>query len=160
MANKPATSSEDLFNLLDKELDDIADLPSFKVPATGIYKLGVKMEVKEINDKAATIAKFTVKEIVELVDDSIEEADRAKADDKFDIAFILKDDKGADNEMGWGRLKEFCQPFEAHFGTSNLRKIVSSLCQDEVLITANIKKVARKNDKEVFDARISNITVD
>lgn len=160
MANKQAASADELFGLLDKEMDDIADLPSFKCPPTGIYGLRFQLEVKEINDKPAVIAKLEIREVQDLADSDVDEKDMPKVGDKFDIAHILKDDKGADSEIGWGRLKELCMPFQEHVGETNLRKIVQKLTTDPVDITAKIKKVARKNDKEVFDARISDITVD
>jgi hypothetical protein len=150
----------DLFDLLDKNLDDIADLPSFKVPDTGIYKLTLGMEVKEINDKPSVIAKLTVRELVELADSSVPENERAKAGDKFDIPHILKYKDGNDSEIGWGRLKELVTPFEELAGTKNLKAIVKYLSENPVDITAKIKKVERKNDKGVFDGRIDNITID
>lgn len=152
----------DLFDLLDKDIDDIADLPSFKCPDTGVYNLKISMEVKEINKKAAVIAKLEVVEIKELADDSIPQEERAKAGDKFDIAHILKDDEGKDSEIGWGRLKELCKPFEEVAGSKNLKAVVKYLEANPTAITATIKKVERKKkeDKGVFDARISDITVD
>lgn len=150
----------DLFDLLDKNIDDIADLPSFKVPDTGIYKLLLGIETKSVNDKPCVIAKLTVKELVELADSSVDEKDRAKDGDKFDVMYMLKDKDGNNQEVSWGLLKQLAEPFEAHFGTKNLKEIMKNLSTDPVAITAKIKKVARKSDKEVFDARISDITID
>lgn len=150
----------DMFDMLDKSIDDLADLPSFKVPDTGIYKLGVTVEVKEINNKPSVIAHCRVDELVELEDETIAENERARNGDKFDVAFILKDTDGNDNEMGWGRLKEFCKPFENHFGEKNLRTLLTQHLGSEVLVSAKVKKQARKSEPDKFDARISNIVIE
>lgn len=151
----------DIFDtLLDKSLDDLADLPEFKTPDTGIYKLAVTMEMKEINKKPAIIAKFKVRELVELEDTSIPEGDRSKTGDGFDVPFMLRNEDGTPNELGEGRFKEFCAPFATHFEEKNLRVLVTEKMNSPVDITAKVKKVARKNDPEKFDARVSDVTVD
>ncbi len=146
--------------LLDKSIDDLADLPEFKVPDTGMYKLTVQASTKIINDKPAVQVDVTVREVVELVDTTIPEADRAKNGDKFNLLFILKNDKGEDMEISWGRLKEFSQPFQTHFNEGHLGKLLSGPLAQPVDITAKIVKKARKDDKEKFDARISDISID
>ena len=155
-----ADKNFDFDSLLDKSIDDIADLPEFKVPDTGVYKLSVGVETKPINDKPAVVCKFTIRELVELADSSIPEANRAKPGDKFDNAFILKDNSGSDSEVAWGRLKEFVKPFEAHFGTNNLREIIGKLSSETVDITATVVKKERKDDKEKFSATVKDISVD
>jgi hypothetical protein len=162
MANQTQSNSDDLFNLLDKDLDDIADLPSFKVPDTGVYKLTLGMELKPINEKPAVVAKFTVREVVELADSSIEESARAKAGDKFDVPHILKDKDGKDSEIAWGKLKELCSPLAEWAGNTNLKAIIKKLTEETVDITCKVKRVQRKGTEAdpVFDARIDNVTVD
>ena len=151
----------DIFDtLLDKSLDDLKDLPEFKIPDTGIYKLSVKVEMKEINKKPAIVAKFKVREVVELEDSSIPETERSKAGDGFDIPFMLRNEDGTPNELGEGRFKEFSAPFANHFEEKNLRTLVTEKLNSEVDITAKIKKVARKTDAEKFDARVSDISID
>lgn len=149
----------DLFDLLDKSIDDLADLPAFKVPDTGVYMLHVTADMKEINKKPAVTFSHKIRGIVELAED-IPEAERAKPDDKFDVAFILKDDNGADNEMGWGRLKEYLKPFEAYYGEKNIKTLLMGPLKDGVDITAKVVKVERKREKGVFDARVSDIIVE
>lgn len=151
----------DIFDtLLDKSLDDLADLPEFKVPDTGVYKLSVTAEMKEINKKPAIVAKFKVRELVELEDSSIPENERSKAGDGFDVPFMLRNEDGTPNELGEGRFKEFCAPFSAHFEEKNLRVLITEKMNSPVDITAKVKKVARKSDAEKFDARVSDISID
>lgn len=159
MANNQ-TASFDFDAILDKSIDDLADLPEFKVPDTGIYKLTVQAEAKPINDKPAVVCKYKVREVVELADSSIPEESRAKRGDGFDVPFILKDNEGNDSEMAWGRMKEFMQPFEAHFGEKSIGALVKRLAAEPVDITAKVTKRQRKDDKEKFSASVSDITVD
>lgn len=164
MANSKQMSNDDLFNLLDKEIDDLKDLPSFKSPFTGVYKLHVQAEPKEINEKPALVFNFTVREIVELADNAIPEEERSKAGDKFNVACVLKDNEGNDSEMGWGKVKEFAKPFQAHYGISNLRKIIEGPLTEGVDITATVKRVLRKkkdkSEDDQWDARVEDITID
>jgi len=160
MTDKATQAAADMLDLLDKSIDDLADLPEFKVPATGVYKLHVTATTKAINDKPAVATSFTVREVVELEDSSIPEEERAKAGDKFDMPFILKDKDGADSEVAWGRLKEFLKPFEAHFGEKNLKVLITGPLAQGVDITAKVVKKQRKDDKEKFGAQVSDITID
>jgi hypothetical protein len=164
MANSKQMSADDLFNLLDKEIDDIKDLPSFKSPFTGMYKLHVKAEPKPINDKPALVFNFTVRELIELADNTIPEEERSKAGDKFNVTCVLKDDEGNDSEMGWGKVKEFAKPFQAHFSISNLRAVIQGPLTEGVDITALVKRVLRKkktkDEDDQWDARVENITID
>jgi hypothetical protein len=149
----------DMFDILDKSIDDIADLPSFAVPDTGVYGLRITMEAKAINDKPTVVAHFEVRHVVELADSSIPEESRAKAGDKFDRAYFLKTNDGAESDFGLSSLKEFVLPFESLAGTKNLREIVQFLATP-VDITAKVVKRQRKDDKEKFEARVSDITID
>jgi hypothetical protein len=158
-SNNGNGSSFNFDDLLDKSIDDLADLPEFKVPETGIYGLSVKLETKEINNKPAVVCKYTVRNVVELADSSIPEEQHAKAGDGFDEAYILKDNDGKDSEIAWGRLKQFLQPFEVHFGEKLISALVKRLA-DPVSITAKVTKKPRKDDKEKFSAQVSDITVD
>ncbi len=150
----------DFDSLLDKSIDDLADLPEFKVPDTGMYKLDVSCETKEINKKPAVTARFVVRELVELADSTIPEDQRAKPGDSFDLMFLLKNDAGEDMEISWGRLKEFAQPFQKHFNEDHLGKLLKGPLAQPVSITAKVVKKQRKDDKEKFDARVSDIVID
>lgn len=153
------SSTVDFDSLLDKSIDDLKDLPSFEVPDTGVYKLRVSLEPKAINDKPSIVAHYVVREIVELADSSIPQEQRAKPEDKFDTPFFLQTNEGADSETGWGFLKEFLKPFEVHFGTKNVKELVANLA-NPVDITAKVVKKQRKDDKEKFQANVSDITID
>ncbi len=160
-------SFDDMDDLLDKSIDDLKDLPEFKVPSTGMYRLGLTVSAKEINEKPAVEASFRVIECIELAEPTDEPG---KLDDKFSIAFFLKDNEGEDSELGFGRLKEFVLPFKAHFNEDNLKTVLQTHLSNEVLITALVKKIGRKPNKKKnetladvegkFDARVSNVVVE
>lgn len=155
-------SNFDFDTLLDKSIDDLKDLPEYKVPHTGMYKLSVTMTAKEVNNKPALSADFKVRELVELADSTIPEEDRAKEGDGFNMLYVLKNEEGEDLEISWGRLKELLKPFEAHFGTKNLKELVTQHLSTPVDITAKVTRKERKDDKgEVrIDARVTDIAVD
>ena len=152
---------DDIFDaLLDKSIDDLADLPEFKVPDTCMYKLLMTTEGKAINEKPAVVAHFTVAELLELADDSVPENERAKNGDKFDIAFILKDKEGNDSEIAWGKLKQLTAPFSEHFEEKNLRTLLKEKLNTAVSITAKVTKKQRKDDKDKYQADVTDIVID
>lgn len=149
-----------MFDILDQSIDDLADLPEFKVPDTGMYRLAVTAEPKPINDKPAVVAKFRVINLIELADDSIPEEERAKENDKFDIPFILRDKEGNKSEIAEGRMKEFLAPFSAHFEEKNNKALIMNHLNSEVIITAKITKKQRKDDADKYSAQVSDIVIE
>lgn len=160
MSTTDNTALSALDDILDQSIDDLKDLPEFKIPDTGMYRLGIALSMKEINKKASIIANITVRELLELEDPSIPEADRAKPGDKFDIAFILKNDDGTRNEIAEGRFKAFMDTFHKHFDDKSIRNVVTQHMVNPVGCTAKVVKKARKNDAEKFDAQLFDITVE
>lgn len=161
MSNDTNSNALDMLDtLLDKEIDDLADLPEFKVPATGIYKLTVAVAPKVINEKPAVEATFTIVELVELADSETPVEEIGKNGDKFSTAFFLKDKEGNDSEMGFGRLKQFVKPFQEHYNEGNLRTLITEHLKGETTITAKVVKQERKSEKGKFDARVSDVTID
>lgn len=162
MANKQM-SEDDLFGLLDKELDDLKDLPEFKVPHTGVYRFHVTGGMKEINDKPAVVFSHVVKETIELADSSIPEEERSKPEDKFDLAFILVDNSGNKSEIAEGRMKEYLKPFAAHFGTSNVKSLLQGPLKEGVNITATCVRTVKKDrssGEDRINAVVKDITID
>jgi hypothetical protein len=129
-------SLDDLFNA---SIGDLADLPAFETPPPGAYILGVTLSGKEVNDKPAVEAKFTVKETVELKNAE----DKPAVDGtQFSQLFMI------DNEFGLGALKKFIAPFGAHFGTANIGELVRDHLAEEVVCSATVKNRKDKKDPE------------
>lgn len=156
-ATEPADAFDEMDDLLDRSIDDLKDLPEFKVPETGVYKLSVTVGAKFINDKPAIECNYVVRETVELADAT---ATPAMPGDKFSVAFFLKDKDGQPSEMGEGRMKEFAAPFETHFGEKHLKTLFRTHMNTPVDITAKVVKKPRKDDKTIFNAQVEDITVD
>ena len=133
---------------LSASLDDLDDLPSFEVPTPGVYILAVTTELKEVNGKQAIEAAYTVKEVVELADPA---AAAPVAGTKFSMLFTL-------NEFGIGKLKEFCKPFAAHFGSTNIGELVRDHIKD-VTVTANVGRRVDKEDPDKVYAKVKVIEV-
>lgn len=164
--DKKPLSAEQLMSLLDTEIADLADLPEFKVPDTGVYRFHVTGQAKSINNKPAVVLTHEVLELMEIADDSIPEEERAKAGDKFDVAFILIDNEGKKSEIAEGRMKNYFKPLSEHFGITNNKALLTGPLKDGVTLTAKCTKKARKlkegesEDDQKYDAMISEITVD
>jgi hypothetical protein len=147
-------------DILDRSIDDLADLPEFKIPPTGMYKFEVSAAGKMINDKPAIEINVTIKETIELADAETPASELAKEGDKFSIAFFMRNKDGTTNEFAEGRLKAFAAPFQQHFGESNIKTLLKAHLKSSVLVTGKITKKARKDDKEKFDGQISDIVVE
>lgn len=145
MADKKQFNS----SLLDRGIDDIDDLPGFRVPPNGVYSLKANMTLKVINDKDTVEAGF---EVIECIEQNDPNEEPCKPGDKFNVLFQLG------NEIGEGKLKEFVVPFADHFGERNLGKLVTETIKD-VIITATIKQRADKNDPDKKYAGVSNVQV-
>lgn len=140
-----------LDELFDADLDDLADLPAFETPPPGAYVLDLSMDGKEVQGRNCVEAKFTVKETVELTDQS-GETKPVDNGTTFSQLFML------DNEFGVGSLKKFLAPFGEHFGTKKIGALVRDHVKD-VTITCTIKNRKDKNDPDRVYARVENIQI-
>ena len=121
--------------LLDANIDDLADMPTFKPFPAGAHRVTLEMEVKEVNEKAAISVNFVYKEAVELSDPL---AEAPKAGDKANLLCQL------DNEYGQGTLKMVADAFIANaaFGVtrqSSRRELMEKSKGAEVVIVTKIR---------------------
>lgn len=148
--NAPTQSTGmDLASLLSANLDDIADLPSFEVPAAGFYKLGLSITVKKINDKDAVEFSFDVRETLELAEAG---ATPPVAGTKFSVAFQIS------NAIGLGKFKEAAKPLMAALGTSSYADILGGQVVG-MEVFATLKRRVDKTDPDKVYADVKNITV-
>jgi len=84
-------------SLLDSTLDDLADLPEFKIFPAGAYNGSVKMTVKKMGENMGVELSFTNNEVVELSDPT---AEAPAAGATTSVGFLLN------NEFGQGDLKK------------------------------------------------------
>ena len=87
-------------SLLDSTLDDLADLPEFKIFPAGAYNGSIELTVKKMGDTMGVELKFTNQEVMELSDPTTAEADIPAAGATTSVGFLLN------NEFGQGALKK------------------------------------------------------
>lgn len=149
------------FNLdiLDVSIDDIEDLPSFDCPLNGSYQLLVNastivFEGKDgKEDKDAVKFDYEITQVIEVAPGQV--GQEPKEGDKFSELF------GLANEEGIKYLKKAILPYAAHFGTNNLRELVTEKIAN-LVITATIK--GRRAGRDAADpekryAQVSNVTL-
>ena len=124
-----------LDSLLDASLDELADLPEFKVFPAGAYRCSFMWEKKDINDKAAVEFKFKLLEVLELGDAT---AEAPAAESETSVAFMLG------NEYGIGNLKRVLLPLGETMGTGNLRQIMENLKGAEVVAVMKTRQNKEK----------------
>lgn len=142
-------------NLFDRQLDDLAELPSYTPPPTGAYTLLVSVKPKIVNDKPAVEANFKVMGCLEQEDPSEKPATDGQ---EFSILFTLLNKEGKPNEFGEGKLREFLAPFSDHFGDRNMLSLVNGKIAD-MTINAIVKRKVDKNDADRYNVDVKDITI-
>lgn len=124
-------------SLLSTDLSELADLPDFKVPPAGRYKLNLCAETKEINGRDSIVFNYEVLETLEL---SNPEDTPPTIGDKFGEQFSIT------NEFGVGKLKKVLKPYADSFSVTNIGELLGLL--DGVIIDGTVK---RREDKKNSD---------
>ena len=120
----------DIDNLLDAELDDLEDMPSFAPFPRGVHRCTVSMALKEVNDKPTVEVALKAIETVELDD----QADvPTAAGDETNVLCML------DNEFGRGSFKAIAAAFADFAGTRNNRGIIDAVTDVECLVVTKIR---------------------
>lgn len=137
-------------SLLDSTLDDLNDLPEYKVFPPGAHRCTIAWEEKEINKHPAIELRLTAIATEELADPT--ETPLSEGDESS-VAFML------DNEFGVGNFKAVLKPLAAHFGLEGAtnREIVEASQGAEVLVVTKLR--ADKNDPEKKYLSIKNLAV-
>lgn len=121
----------DISNLLDVNLDDLADLPEFVVPPAGAYNATVlSVEEKKIGEHPAVEMKFKLIETLELA--SPTDAPVAPGTE-CSVSFML------DNEFGIGGLKAVLAPMKAALGTSTARETMAAAAGLSVMLVTKVR---------------------
>jgi hypothetical protein len=139
--------SEMLNNLLDANLDDLADLPEFGTYPAGSHKVTIKFETKEVNNHPCVELQMVAIETEELSNP----ADAPlKPGQQGSVLYML------DNEFGQGALKKVITPLAAATGHSQLRAVMEAANGMEVSV---ITKVRQNKDKTQSYTDVSKIIV-
>ncbi len=127
-------------DLLDMNLDDLADLPEFIVPPAGAYLATIlSLESKKIGDHPAVEVKFRINSVEELADAS--EAPPAGGTE-CSTSYMT------DNEFGVGALKALLKPLKDHFGTTTARETMAAATNAEILLVTKVRKGKKGTDNE------------
>jgi hypothetical protein len=115
-----------LASVVAQDLDDIPDLPEYKAPNPGVYKLLIDLvEEREINDKTAIVVEYAVIDVIQLNQPEDPENPNVKPGDKFSEAFWFnKPDK---IEQTLGVLKKKYSGLAEACGTRNLLEIMQKM---------------------------------
>jgi hypothetical protein len=138
-------------SLLDSTLDDLADLPEFKVFPAGAYNAAISFEVKKMGENMGVEMKITNHETVEMSEPT-EEAPKPTA--TTSVSFMLN------NEYGQGALKNalksVAQGLGLPEGISN-REIMEQSKGTMCLVVLNTRK--DKNDATKVYQCLKSVTV-
>jgi hypothetical protein len=141
------------FNL-DSSLDDIADLPGFATPPTGVYKvlLAKGMEQKVVADHPAIDMPMTIQEVLEVKPEALNPGEELpKIGDIASTVFML------DNDTGKGKLKEVLKPISAAVGETTVRAILEKTKGLELIVV--MKRIQDKKDKDKYYSNIVKLEV-
>jgi hypothetical protein len=126
-------------DLLDMNLDDLADMPEFLVPPAGAYLATIVGIVKkDINKHPAFEATFRITDVVELADPT----DTPPAPGtETSTAFMM------DNELGQGSFKEFIKPIAQQLNMSKVSEVVEAAKGLQIMLVTVVRH--KKDDKSV-----------
>lgn len=105
-------------DILDVNIMDLPDLPSYKPFPVGFHKASITFEVKVINKKTALVFKITYIECIEQADP---EETPARPGDETSVSFFI----GKGNEISEGFLKELIEPATKELNIQSLRDFVN-----------------------------------
>lgn len=149
-----------LADVLARDINDIADLPSYEAPPPGVYKLQViSVGQKEIKKKTAIVVEYEVVGNISLADPTdeghIARLAAIKAGDRMSEAFYFNDPERIETTLSvlkakFGGLAEVC-------GTTNLLQILQKMNEIKPLIQAQVTNRPDENDKTRWYASTRNI---
>lgn len=136
-----------LDGLLDQNLSEIDDLPTYEVPPNGFYRLLVKsVEEKTVNTKNGEEAildiKYIVKEALELSDPT--QADQVKENQEFNESYFFRNNA----EMTTSALKTTFAEVALHFGYKKLSETLGNLKGLELFATVK-RRIDSKDPENV-----------
>jgi len=115
-----------LAQVVARDLDDIPDLPDYKAPHPGVYKLKVeKVESREIKNKSAIVIEYSVVDVIQLNEAEDANDPNVVPGNMFSEAFWFND---ADRiETTLGAMKKKYSGLSEALGTKNLLEILDKM---------------------------------
>jgi hypothetical protein len=142
-------TTDAMSNLLDLELDDLADLPAFEIFRPGAHRVAISFAEKKIGEHPAVELKLRLIETLELSNSADTPNEPGT---ETSVAFML------DNEYGVGNFKEILKPLSAATGASKPRAIMEAAKDMVVAIVTTVRP--DKNDKDKLYMQIKTLIVE
>jgi hypothetical protein len=130
-------------SLLDSTLDDLADMPEFKVFPNGVHKFTISWSQKEINKHPALELKMKYLEKIEMADATEVPPETGT---ESSILFML------DNEFGQGSLKEVAKAIATGLGTPNMKISEMMKASDGMTLIGAIKIRENKDKTQKYNS--------
>lgn len=124
----------DIDNILDATLDDLADAPSIQLWPNGAHKATIEFKVDK--PKSSVQLHMTYVEPLELADPT---STPPSAGDKNVVFFSLKKKDGTANEYAQGALKGILTPLSATFGGASMTEVMENAKGAEVAVVTKIR---------------------
>lgn len=146
-------SIDSLDALLDVSLDDIADLPSFEAFNPGAHKVTINWAFKSMDKTVEGTKKSTPH--VELKLTSLGETMELTEPNNPELNTVPKDGDTCStmfditNEFAMGALKKAVANLETHFGTKNLKAIITQSEGFEVVAVTKVRYGKDATTKQV-----------
>lgn len=126
----------DNFDILDANLDDLADLPEFANFPAGVHTASLSITKKEINGKPMIEVKLTGKETVEL-----SKPEEDKPISAGQVSSALYD---LTNEFAQGNFKKLVTPLASALGCASIRELIEQAEGTEVEAVTSYRKGKKK----------------
>jgi hypothetical protein len=137
-----------LASVVARDLDDIPDLPDYKCPHPGVYKLLIKtVGQKEINKKTALVVEYVVVDVLELNEVADPDDPNVVPGNMFSEAFWFDDAERIETTLG--ALKKKYSGLAEACGTKNLLEIMNKMegMQVKSIVGARVDKDGKKDDQ-------------
>jgi len=129
--------SDNIANLLDANLDDLADMPEFLVPPAGAYEADVvDIAEKKVGDNGGVEVKFRLVNTLELANAT----DTPVAPGTETSLFF-----NLQNEFGQGDFKNFLKPISAATGISNTRELMTAVKGMRIMLVTKVRSGKGEN---------------
>ena len=123
--------SLDLDSILDSSIDDLADLPEFGIYPSGVHRVIINWESKEVNKHPSMEMKMKLIETVELANPA--EDQPVAAGTESSALFML------DNEFGQGAFKQIMKVLASACCTNKISETVDASQGMEVQVVVAVK---------------------
>lgn len=128
-------------DILDMQLDDLADMPEFKPFPDGVHRVILNFKQEPVNNIPSITIKLTAQETLEATNP---DGNVVKQGDTTNILLMLKNKNGSTNEFSQGTLKMVLGALAPTLGTKGVSDTMAAAEGMEVAVVT--KQRANKSD--------------